>query len=345
MAFPIRAALLLTAVAAWAASPDRALKIYWIDVEGGAATLIVSPVGESVLIDTGESVERDATRIWQVATKVAGLRQIDHVVTTHWHSDHFGGVYRLSQRMPLKRLYANRTLPDTIADEQFKPFAILSAEYRKAVPDGPAILHPGDTIPLAQAKNGPSLTLQCLAANQKTVARGQTAANALCATAEKPPIDRSENVNSLVLLLKYGGFTFFDSGDLTKDMETALVCPVNLVGTVTLFQIGSHGIDVSNSRVLIESLRPRVVVVNNSASKGAMAESMKTLWAARGIETAWQVHKNLQPGVTWNTADEYIANMTEVNDKAEFIHAAVEPDGTFSVQVGLYGTRKTYRSR
>ena len=32
---------------------DRGLEIIWVDVEGGAATLIIAPSGESLLIGTG----------------------------------------------------------------------------------------------------------------------------------------------------------------------------------------------------------------------------------------------------------------------------------------------------
>src|SRR5437870_6646893 len=69
----------------------RGLDIYFVDTEGGAATLLVTPAGESVLIDCGNPGSRDAGRIHRVATEVAGLKSIDHLILTHWHSDHYGG--------------------------------------------------------------------------------------------------------------------------------------------------------------------------------------------------------------------------------------------------------------
>src|SRR5579862_9329167 len=79
------------------------LDIYVIDVEGGNATLFVAPSGESLLIDTGNAgaaAARDAGRIMD-AIKAAGLRQIDHLIITHWHGDHFGGLAELASQIPI----------------------------------------------------------------------------------------------------------------------------------------------------------------------------------------------------------------------------------------------------
>src|SRR5881296_3469538 len=83
---------------------SKALDIYLIDVEGGNATLFVPPSGESVLIDTGNggaAAARDADRI-MAAVKDAGLTQIDHLITTHWHGDHFGGMAECASRIPIR---------------------------------------------------------------------------------------------------------------------------------------------------------------------------------------------------------------------------------------------------
>jgi len=94
----------------------RTLDIYFIDVEGGAATLMVTPAGESLLIDTGFPGARDSQRIAHVALEVAGLKQIDHCVITHWHQDHVGGVAALSKLIPIKNFY-DHGLPATIASD------------------------------------------------------------------------------------------------------------------------------------------------------------------------------------------------------------------------------------
>src|SRR6186997_392529 len=92
--------LALLTTFAHAGSNDGKLDIYWVDAEGGGATLIVTPTGESVLIDSGNPGGRDAGRIHKTATEVAGLKKIDHYVTTHFHIDHFGGAAELAALMP-----------------------------------------------------------------------------------------------------------------------------------------------------------------------------------------------------------------------------------------------------
>src|SRR5258708_39184575 len=88
-----------------AAQTRTTLDIYVVDVEGGNATLLVAPSGESLLIDTGnvapEAAIRDAERIL-AATQDARLAQIDHLIVTHWHNDHFGGLAELAKRIPIR---------------------------------------------------------------------------------------------------------------------------------------------------------------------------------------------------------------------------------------------------
>jgi len=319
------------------------LHIYWIDVEGGGATLIVTPAGESILVDAGWNLDRDATRIYDVATKVAGVHEIDYFIATHWHADHYGGAIKLSQRMPIKRFYANGPFPENVADDP--AFPTLMPLYRAMVDGNSITLSAGAGLPIQQAGSGPELTVQVLAAARK-VAGNSDKPNPVCGETEHPGFDPSQNADSIVLLFRYGKFTFFDGGDLTRAVEEQLVCPHNLAGTVELFQINHHGFDRSNSPVLIHSIQPRVVVINNGPQKGAEPKTMKTLFSTPSVETVWQIHKNLQPGEQLNTRPEFIANQQdEGGGKAEFIQATAEPDGGFSVQIGTSGTRKSYPPR
>src|SRR5712672_2065202 len=139
---------------------SRPLDIYFIDVEGGAATLIVTPAGESLLIDSGFPGDRDAGRIAHVALEVAGLKQIDHYLTTHWHRDHVGGIARLAQLIPVKNYY-DHGLPKTIgADLQPE----LIEAYKQTTQGKSVTLTPGDTIKLRSVKNMPPLYVRVLAA-------------------------------------------------------------------------------------------------------------------------------------------------------------------------------------
>ena len=326
-----------------AAKSARPLEIYWIDVDGGAATLIVTPGGESVLVDAGEDRESHASRIHRVASQVAGLTQIDHFVATHWHGDHYAGATRVDQRIPIRNFY-DRGFPsdkDYASQADLKQAEPAMARYRETTQGRSRTLNPGDEIPLKQSAGLPKVGLHCLAsAGEFLPTAGNFSPNPFCGTRTTKPPDETDNALSLVLLLNYGEFSFLDTGDLTWEMEAELVCPVNRVGTVDLFQISHHGLDSSNNPVLIESIRPRVVVINNAPGKGAEPETMKTLMGVGGIETIWQVHRNLRTGPELNTQPRFIANPE--GEAGQFIKASVQTDGTFSVQIGREGTLESY---
>src|SRR5271155_4114578 len=111
--FIVLAACLLNPITAWAGERPLGLSIYFVDTEGGAATLIVTPAGESVLIDCGNPGARDADRICKTASAQAGLKAIDHLIITHWHTDHYGGVARLAKLMPIRNYY-DHGIPDKL---------------------------------------------------------------------------------------------------------------------------------------------------------------------------------------------------------------------------------------
>lgn len=337
--------LVLLAVAKLASPQRLGLDIYWIDVEGGAATLIVTPAGESILVDAGENVEggtqpdRDALRIYDVAASVAHLKQIDHLVVTHFHSDHMGGVIKLSHLMPIQHFYDHGTTDLSTSDIDHTKLMPL---YQRVSRGRARHLKPGDRLELRQARDAPRVVVECIASDGKAgPVPPKPSPNPVCAGKQAAPEDSTDNAKSVVLLLKYGDFTFFDGGDLTWQKEAALVCPTNRVGTVELMQIDHHGLDLSNNPVLIESLKPRVVVVNNGPTKGAEPGTMRTLKSVSSIETVWQIHRNMKTGPELNTDPRFIANQS-AECTVEFIKASASPDGTFSVQIGPRGTAQSY---
>ena len=322
------------------------LEIYWVDVDGGAATLIVTPAGESILVDAGENKESHASRIHKVASEVAGLKQIDYFVATHWHGDHYGGVSKLNQLMPIKNFY-DHGLPN---ENDFSTKPDLQRErplidiYKKVTKESSVALEPGDTLPLQQASDGPPISIKCLASAGRflpeTAKETKGLSNSFCKEQNSHPKDLTDNAMSIVLLLTYGQFSFLDPGDLTWQMESQLVCPENNIDPVDLFQISHHGLDSSNNPVLIESIKPRVVVINNAPKKGAEPNTMKTLQKISTIETIWQIHRNSRTGPELNTKQKYIANSE--GETGAFIKASVHSDGKFSVQIGESGTLEQY---
>ena len=334
-------------LAASLTAQPQALDIYWIDVDGGAATLIVTPSGESVLIDAGENDDRHAARIYDVATKVAGLKQIDHFVVTHFHSDHFGGTYKLSRLIPLKNIYDHGIVPNPVGvDRSYKELMPL---YQKVTRGHSRNVKAGDSLKLKQSPGLPPVVMQCVASFGKIAStdKASSSPTPLCGKKQSAPHRpefnqyHGENAASIVFLLKYGQFSFLGTGDLTWDVEEQLVCPVNLIGPVDLFQVSHHGLDASNNPVFIHSIRPRVVVINNAPEKGAEPTTMKTLQTSPGLETIWQMYRNVRTGPELNTDRQFIAN-DGTRGGGEFIKASAQPNGDFSVQIGLSGTRKEY---
>ena len=330
--------------AANGAEPPRTLDIYWVDVEGGAATLIVTPSGESILIDAGNPGRRDAERIFHVAAQEAKLKKIDHLITTHYHGDHFGGAAPLAALIPVGHVHDNASWDE----QREKP----TPEYREFKADHRSQISPGDVVTLRPMIEGTAqLKLQCLGARQKFIAAGTIKGateekNDCCAANQVKPIDNSDNANSIVTLLQFGDFEFLDTGDLTWNREFDLVCPMNRVGKIDVFQVSHHGLDVSNNPVLIQSIEPRVAIVNNGTTKGCGPLMFAALKDTKSIEAIYQVHKNLrEDGKTNNAPDEFIANK-DAECKGEHLKLSVAPDGkSYTVTVKSTGHSKTYASK
>lgn len=335
----LRIAVLVSACLLFA-SPARAkskvLQIDFIDVEGGQATLIVTPTHQSVLIDTGWAGARDADRIANAA-KAAGLKQIDYVLITHFHPDHVGGVADLLQRIPVGTFvdHGNDVEDSDDARDLYKTYE-KATEHSKRVH-----LAPNEGLPLE------GIQFQVLTAAGERISDplpGAGEANPYCGSDVEAKPDASENAQSVGVLITYGKFRFLDLGDLTEKKELELVCPNNLIGTVTLYLIAHHGMAPDNPKALVWALHPQVAIMNNGGHKGGNAEAWQIVHDSPGLDGLWQLHYAVDGGKDHNVADDLIANVDEKSD-GNAIKVEAEPDGSFTVVNTRDELSRKYRAK
>lgn len=320
-----------------AADASKPLQIYFVDVEGGQSTLVVSPSGESLLIDTGwPGYEgRDADRIMMAAHQ-AGLKQIDYVLITHYHRDHVGGVPQLVDGMKVGTFVDHG--PNL---EESQAAKADYAAYEKAIAGHPhVVVKPGWGLPMK------GIQVQVLTAAGEHITQplpGAGEANTYCA-GDSPNADATENARSLGVLITFGQFRFLDLGDLTKKKELELACPNNLLGKVDLFLVTHHGGDLSNPKALVWALHPRVAIFNNGPRKGASPAAWQIVHDAPGLQDAWQLHYAEESDKDHNIDPERIANIKE-NCEGKYLKVTADKDGRFAVFNGRTGAEKKYSKK
>ncbi len=284
----------------------KTLDIYYIDVEGGQATLFVSPSGETALIDTGFPGTRDPKRILE-AVKAAGAKQIDYLVITHYHADHIGGFLELSKQIPILHYVDHGP---TVQPEQNIP---SKQAYDAAVAKGAHIIvKPGDKLPISGIDWAIVSSAGKTLADNMLGAPGAGKPNPYCAgfVGKDVQVDL-ENAQSMGSVISYGKFRTVDLGDLLWNVEAELACPVNRIGTVDVLLTTHHGMSWSGPKALVYALQPRVVVMNNGIRKGAQIETFETLESAPGLENLWQLHWSANGLLEHNVPGRFIANMEE----------------------------------
>jgi competence protein ComEC len=313
------------------------LDVYFVDVEGGQATLLVTPSGASMLVDAGWSGVngRDADRI-AAAAKQAGVSKIDYLVVTHYHRDHVGGVPELAAKIPVGTFVDHG--PSVEQGEQ--PAALFNAYVATRAKGRHLQVKPGDTIPLA----GLDVRVVSAAGDlAKTALPGAGAANPLCADFKPKSEDPTENARSVGMVLTFGRFRLIDLGDLTWNKEHGLVCPNNLLGTVDVYLTTHHGLDQSGAGVLVHAIRPRVAIMNNGAKKGGTPPAWQIVHDTPGLQDIWQLHRAVDAGADHNAPEPFIANLEETT--AFGIKLSAERDGSFTVVNARNGQSKRYGPR
>jgi competence protein ComEC len=319
---------LLSSAWAWSSdNPKKALQIFFVDVEGGQATLFVTPAHQSLLIDTGwpGNDGRDADRI-VAAAKKAGINKIDYVLITHFHADHVGGLPQLVARIPVGTVLDhgdNRESTDAPTVEGWKAYQELLAAKKF----DRLTLKPGDALPIKGVQTT-VISSDGAVIHHNLPGAGQE--NSGCNGAEQYPTDQTENRRSLGTLFTFGKLRILDLGDLTRDKEMELVCPKNKLGTIDIYIVSHHGWYQSNSPAFLNAIAPRVAIMDNGAKKGGTPSAWDIIEKSPRLENLWQLHYSEEGGAAHNVAPEFIAN-PDGTDAANYLELTAWPDGSFEV--------------
>ena len=320
-------AVILASLTVAASAAPNTLRIYFVDVEGGQATLFVTPTGQSLLIDSGwpGNDGRDADRIVATA-KQAGLSKIDFVLLTHFHTDHAGGAPQLAARIPIGTFIDhgdNREATDAPTVDAWHAYQQLLAtkKYQRLT------VKPGDELPISGI--GAKVVSADGAVLDKPL-EGAGKPNPACQDAPVATPDQTENVRSLGVILTFGKLRILDLGDLTMDKELQLMCPVNKIGKVDIYIVSHHGWSQSGSVPFVYGIEPRIAIMDNGAKKGGTPSTWDTLRKVPTLEDLWQLHFSEEGAAAHNSPAEFIAN-PDGPDAAHSLRLTAHPDGRFEV--------------
>jgi competence protein ComEC len=324
------AALALITVPAFSSAQATAppapkpLQIYFIDVEGGQATLFVTPAGQSLLIDTGwpDNNFRDADRI-VAAAKDAGISKLDYVLITHYHDDHVGGAPQLAQRIPIGAFIDHGENREPASQNLWLTYKALldSGKYQHIV------AKPGDVLPIKDMR-AEVITSDGAVIQNPLPGAGQP--NPYCAKSPEPPADTTENSRSLGVVITFGKLRILDLGDLTADKERELMCPINRLGKMDIYIASHHGAASSGSAALVHAVAAKVAIVDNGAKKGGSRSALDIIKSSPRMAGVWQLHFSEEAGDAHNAAAEHLANL-QGPDAGSYLKLTAQPTRDFTI--------------
>ena len=338
---------LVAMLASVVAGASKTLDIYFIDTEGGQSTLLVSPLGETFMIDAGfagldtnnpdKDVARDAHRIADVA-KIAKVKRIDALLATHFHGDHASGVTHLTEVLPA-RVFVDHgpatqdvpTMKQRVGEySEYWAVAFAKAKHQ--------VVAPGDRI----AVKGLDVTV--VEALGRQIDRPGPP-NGNCSNIQKRPDGNPEDTASVGVLVQFGKFRFANFGDLPWNQEILLLCPKNRVGVIDVYEAAGHRREPTPAAY---AMAPRIAVLDNGARKGGGAATLKGFNASPGFEDLWQLHRSVMGGPDGNPPDEFTANFEDTDNTmhaAHYLKVSARDNGSFTMINSRTGATKAYPAR
>jgi competence protein ComEC len=300
------------------------LQVYFVDVEGGQSTLFVAPDGESLLVDTGSpdprnpTAPRDAGRIAAVC-RLAGVKKIDNLLVTHYHSDHVGGLPQLVTMVPVARFIDHGPNREGAEVQGGAPTVAGYNAYQKVLAEGHAehlTVRPGDILPVR------AFHVEVVSADGETIAKPLAAGgqpNPACATSPAKDVEGTENDRS-----------------------------IGKLGKMDVYIASHHGLDRSGSPALVDAIAPRVAVIDNSGRKGAVATTIDTIRGSSRLQGLWQLHTAEGNDRAHNPEESHIANLPATAtspDAGNYLKLTVRTDGSLSVTNGRTGETVEYPAK
>ncbi len=298
----------------------QTLRIYHIDVEQGDSTLIVTPSGKTLLVDSGKNGH--GARI-QAVMQTASVTQIDAFVATHYHEDHYGGIDDLVDAgVPVLESYDR-------GDKTFLPTSKKNEptfqSYQRTVGEDAIHLTRGMSINL-----DPEITITCISSGGVVIGEAN------------PTPGHEENDMSLSLLISYRGFKLFVGGDVEQPTE-AKIAARDLVMSVDLYQANHHGSHSSSSLAFMANLQPTLVIISNGSVglyKHPRAVTLKAYAAIAGPPVVLQTNKCFHPAPCANVADAFIGDREPGDDDGTILVEVDPASGSFTATYG--STTRTF---
>ncbi|MBN9589716.1 MAG: MBL fold metallo-hydrolase [Alphaproteobacteria bacterium] len=338
------------------------LKIISVDVEGGAAVLMRTPAGKSLLIDTGwapgqgggqgltpgeapKNEPSSAERIFQAAHSL-GITHLDYLVMTHYHADHLGGLESVLALLPADTFVDHGPNRETLPPDADVRRSANAPQTRYPAWLAAAKGHSHISVSAGDVLNVGALHIRFVASDGrvlKAALPGAGRANPACAHVPPPPrVGGEENDRSLGLLMRFGRTRIVDLGDLTWNKEIALLCPANKMGRADIYFVTGHGMDLSNSPPTA-AIDPLVAIMQNGPTKGGSPDVVKTVESYPHLQGFWRTHAMVR-NPELDGDPNYIANLRGGAD-GNPIRLSITETGQITVTNSRNGFSRTYMAR